>query len=29
MLHRQFSLHTMTDGRYRDAVYENFEKITE
>ncbi|MEC4168277.1 YjbH domain-containing protein [Pseudomonas sp. MS-1(2024)] len=29
MLHRQFSLHTMTDGRNRDAFYENFEKITE
>ena len=29
MLHRQYSLHTMTDGRNRDAFYENFEKITE
>ena len=29
MLHRQYSLHTMTDGRNRDAFYENFQKITE
>ncbi|WP_338660003.1 YjbH domain-containing protein [Pseudomonas bubulae] len=29
MLHRQYSLHTMTDGRNRDAFYENFEKISE
>ena len=29
MLHRQYSLHTMTNGRNRDAFYENFEKITE
>ena len=29
MLHRQYSLQTMTDGRNRDAFYENFEKITE
>lgn len=29
MLHRQYSLHTMTDGRNRDAFYENFGKITE
>ena len=29
MLHRQYSLHTMTDGRDRDAFYENFGKITE
>lgn len=29
MLHRQYSLHTMTDGRNRDAFYENIEKITE
>lgn len=29
MLHRQYSLHTITDGRNRDAFYENFEKITE
>ncbi|WP_338578965.1 YjbH domain-containing protein [Pseudomonas sp. ML2-2023-6] len=29
MLHRQYSLHTMTEGRNRDAFYENFEKITE
>ena len=29
MLHRQYSLHTMTDGRNQDAFYENFGKITE
>ncbi|MGO2200620.1 YjbH domain-containing protein [Pseudomonas helleri] len=29
MLHRQYSMHTMTDGRNRDAFYENFGKITE
>ena len=29
MLHRQYSLHTMTNGRNRDAFYENFQKITE
>ncbi len=29
MLHRQYSLYTMTDGRNRDAFYENFGKITE
>ena len=29
MLHRQYSLHTMTDGRNIDAFYENFGKITE
>lgn len=29
MLHRQYSLHTMTDGRDRDAFYENLGKITE
>ncbi|OKA27109.1 hypothetical protein BOH74_04805 [Pseudomonas versuta] len=29
MLHRQYSLHTMTDGRNADAFYENFGKITE
>lgn len=29
MLHRQYSLHTMTDGRNLDAFYENFGKITE
>mgnify|MGYP001761652460 CR=1 FL=1 len=29
MLHRQYSLHTMTDGRNREAFYENFGKITE
>lgn len=29
MLHRQYSLHTMTDGRNIDAFYENFGKITD
>lgn len=29
MLHRQYSLQTMTDGRNIDAFYENFGKITE
>lgn len=29
MLHRQYSLHTMTDGRNIDAFYQNFGKITE
>ena len=29
MLHRQYSLHTMTDGRNIDSFYENFGKITE
>ncbi|VVQ02075.1 hypothetical protein PS914_04169 [Pseudomonas fluorescens] len=28
-LNRQYSLHTMTDGRNSDAFYQNFEKITE
>ncbi|VVN27633.1 YjbH domain-containing protein [Pseudomonas fluorescens] len=28
-LNRQYSLHTMTDGRDSDAFYQNFEKITE
>ncbi|WP_324746139.1 YjbH domain-containing protein [Pseudomonas veronii] len=28
-LNRQYSLHTMTDGRNSDAFYKNFEKITE
>ena len=28
-LNRQYSLHAMTDGRNKDAFYENFEKITE
>jgi hypothetical protein len=28
-LNRQYSLHTMTDGRNIDAFYKNFEKITE
>lgn len=29
MLHRQYSLHTMTNGRNLEAFYENFGKITE
>ncbi|KQB52587.1 hypothetical protein AQS70_13885 [Pseudomonas endophytica] len=29
MLHRQYSLQTMTDGRNKEAFYENFGKITE
>ncbi len=28
-LNRQYSLYNMTDGRNRDAFYENFQKITE
>lgn len=29
MLHRQYSLHTMTNGRNQEAFYENFEKVVE
>ncbi|MGP5276137.1 YjbH domain-containing protein [Pseudomonas helleri] len=29
MLRRQYSLHTMTDGRNKEAFYENFGKITD
>lgn len=29
MLHRQYSLYTMTNGRNQEAFYENFEKVVE